>query len=325
MIYNKYNYEDGIVFYYTYNQLGQLVSFTTSSSMGTDAVYEYTESGQVKKLTLNPGANQQVLEYQYTIRDWLDNINAPYSNGVIGSRSAGNTLFAEKLYYGNPPSGSGVLPQYNGNISAAEYFSQRETGSVYTPEGSKVHRYAFQYDNLNRLTDAQYFYDPGPGHFFTGGNAYKENISEYDAMGNIKTLTRMDNSGSGLPWTYNYFPGSNKLKYVSNLHTNTSNYAYDANGNLTQDISKGINSNGILYTHQNLPYRINFSNGDITKFSYDANGNRISKIYTPSDGFEGSSSYYIYDAQGRTLAVYDGSGQLKFFNLYGLDLIGKLY
>ena len=57
-------------------------------------------------------------------------------------------------------------------------------------------------------------------------------------------------------------------------------------------------------------------------YYYDSNGNRISKKYqTSCDTYEGR--IYIYDKEGRPLAVYDLDGNLKFINLYGLDLIGR--
>jgi YD repeat-containing protein len=103
------------------------------------------------------------------------------------------------------------------------------------------------------------------------------------------------------------------------------NYNYDANGNLIKDASKGISNDNIEYNHQNLPVKIEFDNGEVIEFSYNQDGNRIFKKYIPVGSITPTGSYYIYDAQGRTLAVYDLDGNLKFLNLYGLDLMGKVY
>jgi YD repeat-containing protein len=51
----------------------------------------------------------------------------------------------------------------------------------------------------------------------------------------------------------NYFPAN-----IAN-HGLTSHYTYDANGNLTADVNKGITS--ITYNHLNKPVRTTLSSG----------------------------------------------------------------
>jgi len=125
--------------------------------------YTYGPNGQVKTLNMgeqSPDVFAETLDYSYTVRDWLDNINAP--NDVINTLYTGSANFASKLYYDNPPSGV-ATPHYNGNISTADYFTNKPGNHTTTATGSKIHRYGFEYDNLNRLTDAQYYHAVGSG------------------------------------------------------------------------------------------------------------------------------------------------------------------
>jgi hypothetical protein len=52
---------------------------------------------------------------------------------------------------------------------------------------------------------------------------------------------------------------------------------------------------------------------------YDGSNNRVSKRIGDTN-----AQYYIRDAEGKTLAVYDNTGKLLFWNLYaGSKNIGK--
>jgi hypothetical protein len=66
---------------------------------------------------------------------------------------------------------------------------------------------------------------------------------------------------------YTYKTGSNQLDHITDISGSdegythntaaTTNYAYDANGNMTKDILKGI-TNNITYNYLNLPTQIDF-------------------------------------------------------------------
>ncbi|MEM0941308.1 MAG: hypothetical protein AAGI25_16200 [Bacteroidota bacterium] len=53
-------------------------------------------------------------------------------------------------------------------------------------------------------------------------------------------------------------------------------YAYDANGNMTKDLNKGITS--IEYNHLNLPTRVEWANGQVQETLYDASGMKLRQI-----------------------------------------------
>lgn len=322
MVYDR-NGNDSFFQWQIYDALGRLskvkVNTTNSEPAQAKAVYSYWPGGQVKKLSLNEQGNggfMEVLDYKYNERNWLTSINAP--SNIYDASNNGNS-FGMRLYYGSG-SGATFTPQYNGNIAAAEYYTKRDGYSEDNATGSFYHRYEYGYDGASRIKNANYYYDSG-AIWESAGNPFKLYNINYDNMGNFQTLSRNNESGTSKTYNYNYYSGSSRLK---NTDGSGSDYTYDANGNVTSDVNKGVSQ--VDYDYRNLPTRVTFTNGDIIEYAYNHEGNRVYKKYTPAgSAYASSGSYYIYDAQGRTLAVYDLDGQLKFINLYGLDLIGKIF
>jgi len=72
-------------------------------------------------------------------------------------------------------------------------------------------------------------------------------------------------------------------------------YVYDANGNMIQDLNKGITN--ITYNHLNLPEQITI-NGNTVEFIYDANGIRHHKI--TNDNVNISNDYYDMENKNST-------------------------
>ena len=83
------------------------------------------------------------VNYQYNIRGWLTQINDINNLQLTGQPK---DLFSFKLNYNTKESNeAGVVPLYNGNISEAYW----KTNTDNVQRG-----YAYEYDNLNRLTKA---------------------------------------------------------------------------------------------------------------------------------------------------------------------------
>ena len=59
-------------------------------------------------------------------------------------------------------------------------------------------------------------------------------------------------------------------------------YAYDANGNMTRDLNKGISN--ITYNLLNLPGEITFSDGRKVKYIYTADGAKVRTTYFDTTG-----------------------------------------
>ena len=101
----------------------------------------------------------------------------------------------------------------------------------------------------------------------------------YDVMGNITALQRNDKTGAVLNnFAYSYQSEGNKLVGIVDGGTagQTSNYIYDANGNMVTDSKKGIT---ITYNLLNLPATIATATQSMT-YGYDANGTKLYKVVT---------------------------------------------
>ncbi|MEO6549320.1 MAG: LamG-like jellyroll fold domain-containing protein [Ferruginibacter sp.] len=220
---------------------------------------------------------------------------------------------------------------YNGNIAAM---------LVNIPKLGTPYIYGYKYDQLNRLVrmDALNGLDDNSNSFLqapTRMDNFHEEIS-YDPNGNIKTYLRNGDSRSMNMdnLSYNYIANTNKLSYVTDAVTSTpadyhdiknqpvNNFKYDNIGNLIRDSIEG--SSNIDWSVYGKIRSITKTNGTVIKYTYDAAGNRISKIVT--SGTTGDSTYYVRDASGNVLSVYNKKGALNLFQteipLYGSSRIG---
>jgi RHS repeat-associated protein len=297
-------------------------------------VYNYRDQLVEKNIGYR-GTNQalQSIDYQYNTRGWLTAINSLnitqgtqqiltpslLGNGVISGLAvspyledalthgwakeqtslappvADNNadLFSQILTYESPDSRTGAAPQKNGNISS----------TVWQVAGRDRQAYGFKYDELNRLTEANYYDIVGTANTFSTDNKFQEKLT-YDLRGNIETLQR--NGLNGGSWTSNGFTaatyglidnltytygvgnrlsrvtdgslGDKGFKYVSyrgNMDF-SEDYTYDANGNLKSDRPKKIVS--ITYNYLNLPQVVTFTHNRQLQWVYDASGVKLRKI-----------------------------------------------
>ena len=255
----------------SYNEIGELISKNVGGNDVTGAI------------------GLQKIDYRYNIRGWLTDVNNDQPEGSAGFTLGQGDLFGFKINYNKVTEsqnsavvfsgqsmGGLVKPLYNGNIAETFWLSAND---------NQLRKYGYQYDPLNRMLGAFYqkpiSVNPTPG-------SYNEQVS-YDKNGNILTLNRKGNLDSpifnfdidNLNYTYN----GNKLTKVSDssnnpegfYETNTAGdtYQYDANGNLTADVSKGIID--VKYNHMNLPREINFSGGAKINYIYNAEGVKLGK------------------------------------------------
>ena len=135
-----------------------------------------------------------------------------------------------------------VAAQFNGNI----------TGTVWKSAGDGVGRkYDFTYDNVNRLTAANFLQNTTSSSWDNGYIDFTTGNLKYDANGNILTMNQKGFKVGGSVFidqlAYTYQTNSNKLIQVYDTandptsklgdfhYTGTkgsSDYSYDGNGNL---------------------------------------------------------------------------------------------
>ncbi|PUZ23938.1 hypothetical protein DCM91_14135 [Chitinophaga costaii] len=246
----------------------------------------YDELGRLKKKVL--GNNLEVLNNEYTIKGWLSSINKDY---ITGTNTEANH-FGEKLGY----DAGFTIPQYNGNIA----------GVTWKGFNAPIARdYGYAYDATNRITRADF------GQQNDGSTAYTNDKVDftvsaitYDENGNILTMNqnglKAAQSTALDQLHYKNVDNSNKLQYVwdgisdptstlgdfheptanktANQNSNTADYTYDNNGNLTVDNNKAITA--IAYNYLNLPQQITITAKGTIQYVYDAGGNKLRKIVT---------------------------------------------
>jgi len=269
------------------------------STNGTTPIYasinQYNELGQLidKKLhsTNASGTNaKQSVDYRYNIRGWLTSMNdASLTNNGTTNDDSGD-LFGMNLEYNTNDLGltSAIDRLYNGNISAMAWSNNLGAGTM------KQNGYSYSYDNLNRIKTSV-FKEKNTVWSTPANYALQETGFNYDLNGNITTLQRNDRRASGWMDNLSYNYSGNKLLRVTDSDddhlgfvdgTNSGDdYTYDANGNMTRDLNKGIgtsltdNVNLITYNFLNLPETVTKGSNQV-RYVYDATGRKLSQITT---------------------------------------------
>ena len=260
------------VYTYTYDHVDRISKVQHTIGSTTVTLYDatYDKFGRLYQKRHHVSYTQKPtyadsLTYAYNIRSWL--------TGISG------TKFTQNLYYNT---GIGAA-KYNGSISSMTWKAGDE---------STLRGYKFTYDGLDRMLNTTY---GETASINTNANRFSENVTLYDKNGNIKTLQRYGQLSAttyGLLDNLTYTLTGNQLNRVDDSSTapaygvNTSfvngtsaagEYAYDANGNLTKDLNKGITR--ITYNVLNLPSVVTFSDASTITYTYTADGTKLRTIH----------------------------------------------
>ena len=315
------------VYTYSYDHADRVskVEHTLGGTKITLADYTYDSFGRLSTKSLH-GSAANKLTYAYNLRSWLTGITS--------------TRFTQNLYYNT---GVGTA-RYNGNISSMTWKSGNE---------STVRGYKFTYDGLDRMLNATYGETAG---ISTNANRFSENVTGYDKNGNIKGLQRygqLSSTAYGMIDNLTLTLNGNQLNRVDDaVAASTYNggfefknganaadeYSYDANGNLTKDLNKGIS--GITYNFLNLPNAVTFSDGSTITYTYGADGTKLrtvhkigstttttdycgnviyengaQKLLLTEEGYitlsDSKYHYYLKDHQGNNRVVISQSGTVE--------------
>ena len=317
--------EEVYTYSYDYTDRVSKVEHTLGGTKITLADYTYDSFGRLSTKSLH-GSAANKLTYAYNLRSWLTGITS--------------TRFTQNLYYNT---GVGTA-RYNGSISSMTWKSGNE---------STVRGYKFTYDGLDRMLNATYGETAG---ISTNANRFSENVTGYDKNGNIKGLQRygqLSSTAYGMIDNLTLTLNGNQLNRVDDAVTasaynggfefkNGANaadeYSYDANGNLTKDLNKGIS--GITYNFLNLPNAVTFSDGSTITYTYGADGtklrtvhkigstttttdycgnviyeNGVQKLLLTEEGYitlsDSKYHYYLKDHQGNNRVVISQSGTVE--------------
>lgn len=254
----------------------------------------YNGIGQLKNKFLHSvdaaATFREKLDYCYTPRNFLSKIT--------GSVSSGENYGVE-LRYTNPAE---ATAQYNGNI--AEMLWKRGTSWV---------GYKFSYDRANRLTN-------GDGL----NNNYRETVTGYDRNGNITGLQRVSNGSNIDNLTYDYSANGNRLKKVTDAENNANgfnngssgssdDYAYDGNGNLTQDLNRGIAAGGLRYNFNDL-VREAVVGGYTVQYHFDASGTKLRMSNSNGAVNTKYAGAFEYNQGNYLTRIGTGEGQVRVTN-----------
>ncbi|MCR5270737.1 MAG: hypothetical protein K6D91_06935 [Prevotella sp.] len=262
--------------------------------------YTYDQLGRTKTVNRPLKNGTGGLLYEYDIHGWLTHITS--------------NSFCEQLHY-NDGIGTSL---FNGNISSLTWKNNNSLNNK---------GYRFTYDHLKRLSSSEY----GENDFTGSVGNYNERVG-YDDNGNITTLLRggvMQDGGYGvvdnLTMTYNgnqlfsveeralpvFFANSLDVKRSSkDIH-------YNSNGSIIADGTRGITN--IIYDNNNNPVRIQFENGNVTKYIYSAVGEKLRTIhYTATENIHIESGCDYEDIEKNYLSVdsmdYFMGGNVIFTN-----------
>ena len=322
------------VYTYTYDHADRISKVQHSLGGTSITLYDATYDNFGRLLTKQyHGTSINKLTYAYNLRSWL--------TGISG------TCFTQNVYYNT---GVGTA-KYNGNISSMTWKSGNE---------STVRGYKFTYDGLDRMLNATY---GETASISTNANRFSENVTGYDKNGNIKSLQRYGQTGAsayGLIDNLTFTLNGNQLSRVDDAVMASAygggfefkdgvkqvgEYTYDANGNLTKDLNKGITD--IQYNCLNLPSAVTFSDGSTITYVYAADGTKLrtvhkiggattttdycgnvvyengaQKLLITEEGYitlsDNKYYYYLKDHQGNNRVVINQSGAVEETNHYYL-------
>ncbi|AWI25512.1 DUF6443 domain-containing protein [Flavobacterium pallidum] len=290
-MHRRTNADDEIVLKdnFTYDAQERPVSHIHQIGTGTPELLSYNQYDELGQLIVKKTGGQdttgntfyQHIDYSYNIRGWLTKIN---NVNDLNDSSGMRDLFAYKINYNTVEhTMPNVTKHFNGNIAETYWISDND---------DTQRMYGYAYDVLDRLTDAHYAKNTDTGTPVMIDSYYEH--ASYDKNGNIGTLQRNGEYDDdtdilqidSLSYTYSE-QNLNRLIRVdddtdnpngfNDANTNSNDYGYDDNGNMTSDLNKNITA--ITYNHLDLPTKVQFGTGDnYITYLYDATGNKLKKV-----------------------------------------------
>ncbi|PSB67532.1 hypothetical protein C7B61_05680, partial [filamentous cyanobacterium CCP1] len=279
----RITYPNGRFLAYRYDAGGRRTQML--DHQGNTVNYRYDEAGRLAQLT--DANNRPIIGYDYDVA------------GRLVRESNGNGTYTTYSY--------DAVGQLTNIIN-------------YAPNNSINSRKDYTYDALGRRTrvltqDGQWTYS-------------------YDAIGQL-TGAVFNSSNPDIPnqdLTYRYDAAGNRIRTTQNristdYSTNNLNqystvgdavYNYDADGNLISK-TQGNNTWSYTYDRANRLIRVTESNGNETRYEYDALGNRVATIYN------GERTEYLVDpfGLGDVIGEYNGNGDRIASYTHGLGLVRR--
>ena len=244
----------------------QLTEQTTiDGTIVSNATFSYDELGRMRRLELGDNV---AISTSYNLQGWIDAIECSMSSSLGDGLVLSEDIFTERLSYYDPVDANST-PRYSSKISEQRWAH----GSIIN--GFKG--FAYTYDSMGRLTDAQMFTSSTSQNKPLIGTT-REQIA-YDKNSNVVQLS--DTIGLSTT-TRNYaVQGNQVVQMIAN--GNIMGYpTYDERGNMTQNVEAGLQ---MSYNLCNLPKQITAANGTSVKYSYFADGTKFKAVNAAGNGF----------------------------------------
>jgi RHS repeat-associated protein len=278
-------YPSGRVVNYSYNNAGQLSSFTGNLGDGVSRTYvssaSYSPAGQVERESYGT-QTPLYLKRHYNVRQQLVDLRLGSVNDEW-NYNRGALIF----YYGtnavnqwNPFADS---PDNNGNLRrTVNYVPTGENGAGTVTSHVIPQLADYTYDEVNRITSYTEAQQDGNGgwHYNVAGQTFS-----YDRYGNRQITATLGGVNGYNP---SYHASTNRIVGLT----------YDAVGNLTQDGTKTMG-----YDANNKLVSATMSSGTAS-YLYDAQGSRVSRTVN------GVTTWQIYGLEGELVAEYAAGGTL---------------
>ncbi len=296
--------------------LGRLTSMSDGAGSET---YTYNNLGEITQLQKVVSGTTYTMAYQYNLAGELSQITYPSSHVVQSGYDAIGRLSAVSNGSANYASGFAYNPAFQ--LTGFNYGNGVNASFGYTPDRLLLQSLAYT-QGINTLFSTNYWYKTDSTNCPSGASGNNgqiqcitDNVDSgrtisygYDAL---YRLTSAVTNGSanyvkwGLSWSYDRY--GNALAETQTFdspahfsvsvdattnHVTGSPYAYDANGNMTND-----GNNTLVYDAENRAVSAT-NGGGSGSYSYDGNNLRVSK----SSG--GTTTVYIFSGS-KVIAEYD--------------------
>ena len=298
----------------TYDSMGRVA--TTTDAKGAVTAYTYTATGKVKTITDALGG---VKSYEY---DLLGNL-IKETNELGKSITYTYDALSRPLTVTNPLGNADrftydalgrikTVTDKNGNVTKYNYDAN---GNVIETIDALGHSSTFAYDAMNRLVKVT---------LYRIDDLHKANDAEvtlysYDKRG----LTTKEINAAGDSTIYVYDGNGNLIQktdtdgYVTEYSQDPRNLVEAINYSDGKQVQFAYNKNGALVAMMDWNGTVNFAldvldritsvndqNEKITRYTYDAVGNKTSMTYP-----DGTAANYTYDLLGRLTNLKDAENQ----------------
>jgi RHS repeat-associated protein len=296
-----------------WNTSDQLISLTASS--GQSLTIAYNSAGLISSVT-DPVGRATTYTYDNTNQHLISVIDytgrtTTYSYNIGGSAATANALTeianpdGTHQYFSYDAEGR-LSDMHKDGGAQDQAFSYGSGGTVGVTDGTgdtttyyldkralvvkiddPLHRDVyFTYDNQNNLIQVT---DPlGQSYKYTYNS--QDNLSQIvDPLGNTQAFT--------------YGGPDDRLTSSTDGNGNTTQYGYDANGNIISTTYPDGSVEKLAYDAQGNPTSLTSRAGQVTKYSYDSSGRLLSETFA-----DGSKQTYSYDSRGNMVTATDSSG-----------------